>query len=72
MWALVILGYLAIAGIEVPIMLMHKQKRELKVFWVLWALGLYLGLAYVFRWPAPNPVPWIEYLFAPLSQYLRT
>lgn len=59
-WLLIFL-YILIIGLEVPTLLRNKMYRELVVFTVVFALGIYLSLAQYYDWYLPNPFQsWIS------------
>lgn len=53
-WILIAV-YLLIILIEVPGLLNKHLYAELKVFMVMFGIGLYMGLAYFYQWPLTAP-----------------
>lgn len=70
MLALLIIGFLLVIALEVPSMAAKGQNGELRAFWALLALGFYLSLSVVQRWPVPNPTPFLTRVFIPVSEAL--
>lgn len=70
MLVLLLLGFVLIIALEVPAMVMKGQVRELRVFWVLLAVGFILSAGLVLRWPMPSPTPVLEAMFRPFSEAL--
>lgn len=70
MLALMIIGFLLVIALEVPSMAAKGQKGELRAFWALLALGFYLTLSVVQRWPVPNPTQFLTAVFVPVSEMI--
>lgn len=65
------LAFAAIIAIEVPGLVRKKMWKELLVFSVLLAVGMFYSYGLVLDWPLPNPTKGIEYVFKPVSKFME-
>lgn len=70
MVAMLILGILAVAALEVPRLVVRGEKAESLAFCALSAVGFVLVVAVIQDWPVPNPTELIRALFRPVSAML--
>jgi hypothetical protein len=65
MLALLITIWLIIIMIELPLLVKKSLYREVLLFTVLFAAGLYMSLAQFYDWPLYNPLEPLIVLLAP-------
>ena len=68
----ILLIVFVIISIEVPALVKNGTKQELRVFWVLLAIGTSLGIALGFKIDIPNPLDWIAAVYKPVSSLISS
>lgn len=55
LFILMIMLYIAILWIELPQLLRNRWYKDMVVFGLLFAIGVFLSLAQYYQWPVYNP-----------------
>ncbi|MGE5390640.1 MAG: hypothetical protein ACM3PE_06200 [Deltaproteobacteria bacterium] len=67
-WLLLLINLLALLT-EAPFLIKDHMYRELGVFMVFFAIGLYFSLAFYFHWPLQEPFnALVSYMYIPMQQ----
>ncbi|MFZ5967329.1 MAG: hypothetical protein ACOYVK_09165 [Bacillota bacterium] len=66
-FALLLLFGVLIA-LEVPGLVKKRMWRELGVYFLLMAIGIFYSFGQVFDWPLPNPTKGVEAIFKPVTE----
>jgi hypothetical protein len=67
---LILASAAVIVLVEAPPLVKKKKWKDLSVFTGFLLIGLTLGFVLVFRLPFPNPTPFIEGIFKPVTEAL--
>lgn len=68
--AFVVVSHLLVLGLEVPLIVRRRLRREGVVVLTLVAINIAIGLIITMRLPVPGPGVWLEWLFGPLGAML--